>query len=582
MKISKLHIDSFRGIPGVCDLSFVSRGNKPVSSIIYGVNGSGKSSIVDALEFCLQGRIERSTVFKNPSRPSVINLSKDSIIGPSIKIEFEDGSHQERRMIIDYDEENVDYKISSNDYSPNPKYSLSPIALRRNDIISYNMTKEAERQLLLLQFMYHENIDNKLSKDPVVLEIDKKVLFHKRERDRILEEIPKVVDISVETLRENSTNIVQCISERYSPIGQKFGFTRSGIPKKHIDAVVYDNAISLATKYSEITAKIKKLTKKKREIINIKKPERFEELKETFSEASKYLTSAFKEISTVNYIKDINLSVADITTTSLSIKITLENGQEVAPNQIFSEANYDLMILLLYLSVIRVSADKGQEKVLVLDDVLQSVDTNIRAKFIIYILKELKDWQLFITCHDRLWLSQLKCLFQNASHLFKEYHITNWAFSTGPVIIEEKITTKDDTLEKAIATGNIRIMAAMSGLFLEKICQELSMSIGTSVHRTRGDVYTIGELWPGIKKAFKKTKIEPLVGVIDNLLYIRNLLGCHYNQWAEALGDEEVREFASSVQKLYDSCFCSICNTWLESSSGNTNTFECKCRHLSY
>ena len=118
-------------------------------------------------------------------------------------------------------------------------------------------------------------------------------------------------------------------------------------------------------------------------------------MEETFERASVYLTSAFKQISNVNYVEDIKLSIANVSQTSLGINIRLINGRKVNPNQIFSEANYDLMVLLLYLSLIRVAVDRGQERLLILDDVLQSVDANIRANFIVYILKELKDWQLF-------------------------------------------------------------------------------------------------------------------------------------------------------------------------------------------
>lgn len=213
-----------------------------------------------------------------------------------------------------------------------------------------------------------------------------------------------------------------------------------------------------------------------------------------------------------------------MSTTSLSIKITLSNGKIVEPNQIFSEANYDLMVLLLYLSLIRVGVDKGQEKVLVLDDVLQSIDSSIRANFIVYILENLKDWQLFITCHDRLWLNQLRYLFQKSTHKFKEYHISNWSFSNGPFIREENLVTIDNTLSQAITTRNVRIIAAISGLFLEKICQELSVSLACSIERKAGDRYTIGDLWPSIKKNLKKTSLHPLLEKIDKSLCIRNLL----------------------------------------------------------
>ena len=64
MKIAKIDIESFRGIPGHCSLDFRDKSGKACSAIIYGGNGSGKSSIVDAIEYNLQG-IAVALIFEN-------------------------------------------------------------------------------------------------------------------------------------------------------------------------------------------------------------------------------------------------------------------------------------------------------------------------------------------------------------------------------------------------------------------------------------------------------------------------------------------------------------------------------------
>ena len=377
MKITQLHIKSFRGIPNECQLSFVDRQGKPISVILYGGNGSGKSSVVDAIEYCLQGRIERSTEMKNSVRPSAVNFSTNELCNSSIDVTFDDSSLYNRQILVSRDEDTGNLILQTSDGQLHPSYANSPIVLRRNDIISYNITPEAQRQLLMLQFMYSVDISSRLSQDPEVLELDTKLIYLRNERKTVLEKIPELIKLSIEDLRANQNNVEQLIRERFSPIGQKFGFTSSGKPKVHIKADVFDKAISLAQEYDKISQKYKKFKDKKKKLVSVKTPDKFKELEKTFATASIYLTSAFKEISNVNYIDDIELSVAHVSQTSLSIRIKLINGRNVTPNQIFSEANYDLMVLLLYLSLIRVGVDRGQEKVLVLDDVLQSVDANI-------------------------------------------------------------------------------------------------------------------------------------------------------------------------------------------------------------
>lgn len=296
-------------------------------------------------------------------------------------------------------------------------------------------------------------------------------------------------------------------------------------------------------------------------------------------EASKYLSDSFKQISTVEYVDYIKLSVGDQTTASLDIDIKLKNGKIVVPNQIFSEANYDLLVLLLYISIIRVGASKGQSKILIIDDVLQSVDSTIRQKFINYVLSEFSDWQFFITTHDRLWLNQLRYSFQRKGLQIKEFVIDKWSFENGPVIFEQKVSKYDDSLDVAIKSKNKTIIASMAGVLLEKICQNLSISLEVSIHRKKDDKYTIGDLWPGIKKIFKKHEITSIIEKIDTLLIIRNLIGAHYNEWAQSLSDQEVEEFAYYIQCFYKKVFCPNCLSWIKIGTGNIIA-ECDCRYL--
>lgn len=344
------------------------------------------------------------------------------------------------------------------------------------------------------------------------------------------------------------------------------------------------NIEDLSSNIEDLTTQSKAITKKINEALNpsgVNIQDRKKENALFLDEASKYLSESFKQISTIEYVNDIKLSVGDQTTASLDIDVKLNNGRTVTPNQIFSEANYDLLVLLLYVSLIRVGASKGQSKVLILDDVLQSVDSTIRQKFINYILSDFSDWQFFITTHDRLWLNQLRYSFQRKGHPIKEFVIDRWSFENGPIVFEQSTSKYDDSLDVAINSKNKTIIASMSGVLLEKICQKLSVSLEISIHRKKDDKYTIGDLWPGIKKIFKKHAFSSLIEEIDTLLIIRNLIGSHYNEWAQSLSDQEVDEFARHIQSLYKQVFCPNCLNWIKLGNGNIIA-ECDCRHLQF
>ena len=154
MKISKVYIKSFRGIPNECTLNFCGKDGNAKSVIIYGGNGSGKSSIVDAIEFNLQGRIERNLNIKNPKRPSVLNLYPEGYANAYTKIDFDNNTSNERSVIVEKDEVNDRYIFNSSSDEAHEDFNEVSIALRRNEIIAYNNEDEKRRQFFVSSFIY--------------------------------------------------------------------------------------------------------------------------------------------------------------------------------------------------------------------------------------------------------------------------------------------------------------------------------------------------------------------------------------------------------------------------------------------
>lgn len=586
MKIKKIYVEAFRGIPKSLELDFSNRNGDAVSSIIYGDNGTGKSSIVDAIEYNLQARIERVEKIKNSRRPSPISKCHTKFIPAKTKIELDNGEIVERGIDVIEKEDKVLYKATNKDM--NDHFSYVPVALRRNDIMTYNILSGIERQVLFFKFIYlvPSNTDSELllENDPEIEELHEECIGIKRRRDELKQILSEKIGVAPSRFSINDKEAIDLCIKRSVVV-------RNGNPqqktqgRKLVSQEEYDEIGKISNAIVEklleikmIKGQIKKLT----DTSSIKSNKRLKQNMEFLTEASSFLTEAFLSISSVDYVDKIHLSFGKKTDTSLEILIKLKNGLTATPSSIFSEANYDLLILLLYVSIIRVGANRGQAKVFILDDVLQSVDTQIRAKFISYILSEMKDWQIIITAHDRLWLNQLRYLFANNNHEFKEFQITHWNFDQGPIIVSQSVKMYDDFLEIAIKSGNTTLMASTAGLMLEKICQNLSVELKIDIKRVRDDKYTIGDLWPGIRKHLKKSKdMETLIESINNSLYIRNLLACHYNEWAIALSDQEISEFAYNIQKLYEKTFCQKCLSWISSQDSSQNTYaQCKCHNV--
>ncbi len=127
-KIRCLELNGFRGAPGSCAIDFcLPRQTIPVSAIIFGENGTGKSTIVDALELALQGTFRRTKRHKSNSLPSILNLNEPA--------------RDARINVVFNDATSVTCKIESDeagrlhiDRSACGDFGLAPIALRRKDI----------------------------------------------------------------------------------------------------------------------------------------------------------------------------------------------------------------------------------------------------------------------------------------------------------------------------------------------------------------------------------------------------------------------------------------------------------------
>lgn len=589
MKIKDIHIEQFRGIPAEIDINMTDGLGVPVSTVIYGDNGCGKSSIVDAIEFNTQGLIEHSASIHNPTRPSALSyqVKNREVMLPITKIYFDDGTVFDRKVTCDIEIKEKDgelirkVKYGMSPTQPINSFNISSFVFRRNDLYRFISAPDEQKQVLLWKYFFIR-AQKDFSEGGEVEEkiLQEKYIELKQRRREYIKSLADELGISVEQIPLDPKSFDNFVANSgrffkprtFYPKNSKAYQTHTAIPERFI--ATHELEILIKSVNREISAINKEKAARKSETLSIPV-----NINPYLDKASRYLSTAFKQISNVDFVSSIEVRIGRQSATSLSVIVILKNGRKTSPQTIFSEANQDLLILLLYVSIFRVAIEYGQSNILVLDDILQSIDATIRTKFVDYLLSELKTTQFIITAHDKLWLNQLRVLFQRHSHKLKEFHVINWDFHNGPNLIEVNFPKGDDSLSKAIQTNSPLIIASITGVFLERICQKLSISMNISIHRKNDDKYTLGELWPGLFKILKNTALKSQVENINHLLFIRNFIGCHYNEWAESLSDMEIMTFANSVQELYEGVFCSECLSWLTKSD---KKYICNCGKLEF
>ncbi|HZL06825.1 MAG TPA: ATP-binding protein, partial [Coriobacteriia bacterium] len=95
LRLSGVTVRGFRGSAGAVTLD-LTRSGKPVDVLLWGDNGTGKSTLVDGIEFALQRRVDRSADFNSSLRSSVRNLN---VPEATAAVTFSDGTAVERGLV---------------------------------------------------------------------------------------------------------------------------------------------------------------------------------------------------------------------------------------------------------------------------------------------------------------------------------------------------------------------------------------------------------------------------------------------------------------------------------------------------
>jgi len=267
--------------------------------------------------------------------------------------------------------------------------------------------------------------------------------------------------------------------------------------------------------------------------------------------------------------QNIELTVALGRRASTEMRIESFGGKGEDPRAFTSEGHLDSLGLCIFLAFVK--KFNGGCSLVVLDDVVNTIDANHRNKIAELLLKEFKDYQLVITTHDGIWYDQL-FNFQRALNVqgnFVNMEITHWDVSTGPRIHPykpkwERIIDKLENNDKIGAGNGCRI-------YLEWLLKEVCEQLNAHITFKRSGLYNIMELFDSIEKRIKNKLKDgdlrrELLSKLETLratTFMGNMLS-HDNLEIENLSIKEVRDFCEAVHNLHDAFICPVCRTFLK------------------
>jgi len=280
------------------------------------------------------------------------------------------------------------------------------------------------------------------------------------------------------------------------------------------------------------------------------------------------VNSFFSTLHPIDPHKNIELNVVPGRRASTELKIE-SFGSKEDPRAFASEGHLDSLGLCIFLAFVKKFNEECN--LIVLDDVVTTIDAQHREHICELLFQEFKDQQLFITTHDGIWYGQLRG-HQRACGIegeFKNLEITRWDPETGPII--EPYKPRWERIQKRIDSSD-KIGAGIEGRnyfewLLKKICEAIRAAIPLKIDGK----YMVSDLWTPARQRVNnlvkddefREKTLQRFQELEATMIMGNLLA-HDNPLADAVSIQEVKRFCEAVHELDNAFKCPNCGSFLK------------------
>lgn len=266
------------------------------------------------------------------------------------------------------------------------------------------------------------------------------------------------------------------------------------------------------------------------------------------------------------------------------------------PHALHSEGHQDSMGICLYLALAE-KLNKGLINLIMLDDVVMSVDIEHRRQMCSMLAKSFPDRQFMITTHDRTWANQLKSEGMVRSRELVEFH--NWSIEGGPQVNYDVILW--DQIAESLGKNDVPTTAGQLRRGLECFFGEVCDSLEAFVRYNASHRWELGDLCPAaireyrelikkakdaanswddhdtIEKFNEREKISSAIFAKSQAEQWAVNANVHYNNWTNFVRED----FVPVVEAFKDMCslfVCEGCGSILRVTSANHERVNVRCR----
>lgn len=287
---------------------------------------------------------------------------------------------------------------------------------------------------------------------------------------------------------------------------------------------------------------------------------------------------------------------------ALDLEVSFYGRGPFPPHALHSEGHQDSMGLCLYLALAE-KLTRNQIDLIILDDVVMSVDAEHRRQVCNMLATTFPDRQFLITTHDRTWANQLKTEGVIKPKELIEFY--NWSVEFGPQLnLESEIweLIEQDLGRNDIANASLRLRRG-SEEFFSSVCDALQTKV---VFKLNGR-WELGELLPEAIGQYRKILTKAKVAAnswdqrdtlgslveIDSIaaeIFLRTNAeqwainpNIHYNKWTD-FSPEDFRPVVEAFRDLFDLFRCTSCRSilYLLKADGKATAVKCNCGKVTW
>lgn len=538
--VTSVEIENFRGIEGPLSVDFRASSGRsaPRPFLLLGSNGSGKSSICEAIEFALKGSVSRRYFNGQKDRRELRNLIAGG--APRASVSLSDGDVVRRGK-----------GSGVGRAEPHPDFSVAPIIVRRKSVEMFWAAAEGRRLEIFWDYFKPASGEWRSLAEQDDLEAYRSAQEYLRKDYDDLKVFAKRVlgfDIKSQPRKKGAFESLFRLLER------RLSSKHSQKDERHeLDRLISNTSWSLE--------EVERC--RARGVQAESKPEMdYLRLHRVVADSQQHLGELFRSVADIPWLDRVELE--PFGQAGLRIRLVLEGGEKVQPADILSEAYLDLLALIVLVEVQKASVAEGQSKVMILDDVFQSVDAPLRQSAMRALVCDLAGWQLIVTMHDRMWSDILARICLEETKVKPDVVELRREESAGtPALLQVTTGIMRDAKFVLDSGGSPVLLMGAVGRALEAIADMLTVSLRCSVRRRPQGKYTIGDLLPPLLKEFQtnaRGDIRAAGAALEYAQFNRNLFGAHFNEEGDTVTIEEAVEVYRAVDALHAAAFCSRCD----------------------